>query len=518
MSDPIEFESKPACSSEKVVTNEKPAIDSPFFLLADRELLERPSFSFRLQVTLGFLLLFILSLTIVMGSMFAINRIQEKIHSVQTWEKYLFNIEQARRWEKNYFLYGTNLDDADQNASNAKIILSQNLEKIVIIVSPGQTEMIVKHLDTYIKLLHELRVLGKKGIKETARKHEIETALRKHGKEMVERAASLVSEEQESINARLRLIHSLLFSFQCLFFVLILYVTHLLAQRFMKPLNRLIDHAQRIAKGDFTPIKPMRKYRDEFTTVEVAINGMLKELDSHQTSMVESHKLRAIGTLTAGVAHELNNPLNNIMLTAHSLLEDYKDLSEAEQVEMINDIIGETDRSRSIVRNLLDFTRESESVSEPIDLGALVDTTTRLALNQAKVSGVNIEVKAQPKLPQIRGDKQQLKQVFLNLILNALDAVGKNGKIEIRVENAPTPGFLAVRVKDDGCGIPAHILPHIFDPFFTTKSVGKGTGLGLSVSQGIVTKHGGRINVACEEEKYTTFTVTLPFDRYSRGY
>ncbi|MDI6789209.1 MAG: ATP-binding protein [Thermodesulfobacteriota bacterium] len=515
MADPIEFESK---SSKEGGSNKNTTIDAPFCRLADRKLLERPSFSFRLQVILGFLVFFILSMVIIIGSMVVINRIQKKLHLVQTWERYLFDIEQARRWEKNYFLYGTNLNDAVQSARNAKIILSQNLEKLQISVSPQHTKKIVKHLDAYIELLHELVVLEKEGGKTTARKHEIEITLRKHGKEMVAVAASLASEEQNSINEWLDLIQRVpVYSLVVLLF-LIIYVTHFLSQRFMKPLNRLVDHTQRIATGDFTPVTPIRKYRDEFTTVEVAINRMLKELDSHQTSMLESHKLRAIGTLTAGVAHELNNPLNNIMLTAHLLLEDYKDLSETEQVEMINDIIGETARSRSIVRNLLDFTRESESVSEPIDLGALVDTTTKLALNQAKVSGVNIEVKAQPKLPQIRGDKQQLKQVFLNLILNALDAVGKNGKIEIRVENAPTPGFLAVHVQDNGCGIPGHILPHIFDPFFTTKSVGKGTGLGLSVSQGIVTKHGGRIKVASEEGKSTTFTVMLPFDRYSRGY
>ncbi|MFN2343426.1 MAG: histidine kinase dimerization/phospho-acceptor domain-containing protein, partial [Desulfonatronovibrio sp.] len=168
--------------------------------------------------------------------------------------------------------------------------------------------------------------------------------------------------------------------------LMIFYVTHFLSRRFMGPLNRLISHTRRIAQGDFTPIMPVYKYRDEFTIVELAINRMLNQLEHHHNSMVESHKQRAIGTLTAGVAHELNNPLNNIMLTAHTLLEDYKDMSDEEKTEMLQDIIGETDRSRNIVRNLLDFTRESESISEAINIGDLVKSTRNLALNQARVS------------------------------------------------------------------------------------------------------------------------------------
>ncbi|MBC2695703.1 MAG: two-component sensor histidine kinase, partial [Desulfobacteraceae bacterium] len=266
----------------------------------------------------------------------------------------------------------------------------------------------------------------------------------------------------------------------------------------------------KIAKGDFSPIPPMCKYRGEFTTVELAINQMIQELQLREVAMIESHKLRAIGTLTAGVAHELNNPLNNIMLTAHAMLEDHKALSEDELLEMINDVINEADRSRKIIRNLLDFAREGESVSGPLDLAALVNETIKLAQNQIKVTGTKIETQIQTHLPQIRGDKQQLKQVFLNLILNALDAVGKQGTIKISLEQADNPGFLAVKVEDNGSGIPDYILPNIFDPFFTTKGPGKGTGLGLSVSHGIVNIHGGQISIESEEGKYSRFTVILP--------
>ncbi|UCH22227.1 MAG: HAMP domain-containing protein [Deltaproteobacteria bacterium] len=482
----------------------KPLLDT-----IDRRLIERPSFSFRLQLILGFLLLFFLSVTIIIGSMIAIKRIQNKLHFVQASERFLFEVEQARRWEKNYFLYGTNLIDAAQSASNAKILLSQNLKSYQKI-SPEQAAQIVYNLDKYRELLGELVVLEKRKGDAPARKQPIESALRKHGAEMVEVAVSLELKEQDSINALLNLFHQIPIYALVAYLLIIIYVAYFLAHRFMKRLNFLIDSTRRIASGDFSPIVPIRKYRDEFTTVSMAFNRMLEEIDARHTAMVESHKLKAIGNLTAGVAHELNNPINNIMLTAHSLLEDYKELSEEELLEMINDLINEADRSCSIVRNLLDFARESESVSEPLDLGVLVRETIKLAENQIKVSGAKIDIAVQPNLPNIRGDKQKLKQVFLNLILNAVDAICKDGKIKIDVENATSPGFLAVHVLDNGCGIPSHIMPYIFDPFFTGKEVGKGTGLGLSVSHGIVNMHGGKINVTSEEGKYTRFTVLLP--------
>ena len=505
MINPLEFGSKFINDSEKTVFKKKPALDTE-----SQDLLGRPRFSLRLHMLLVFILFSFLSMAIIVGSVIAINHIQKKLYFVQISERYLFDIAQARRWEKNYFLYDTNLEDAVQSAGNAKTILSQNLKKLITVLSAEETAMMIGHLEKYRSLLQELTVLKKSGIENTGKKHKIETSLRKHGAEMVKVAAALVYKEQNSMNAMLHLIQRIPIYCFAVVFLLTIFLTRFLVKRLIRPLNLLIESTQRIAKGDFSPVPPICKYRGEFTAVEVAINHMLKELKSREVAMLESHKLRALGTLTAGVAHELNNPLNNIMLTAHSLLEDHKDLSEDELLEMINDLINEADRSRNIIRNLLDFARESESVSEPLDLGVLVSETIKLALNQAKVSGAKIETQIQPDLPRIRGDRQQLKQVFLNLILNALDAVEKEGIIKISVRKTDTLKFLAVQVEDNGCGIPPHILPNIFDPFFTTKGPGKGTGLGLSVSHGIITMHGGQISIETEEGKYTRFTVTLP--------
>ena len=477
----------------------------------DRKLIERPSFSFRLQLILGFLLLFFLSMTTLIGSMAGIRQIQNKLSFVLATERFLFEIEQARRWEKNYFLYGTNLTEAAESASNAKILLSQNLKSYQKIAQQ-QAEEIVKNLDGYQNLLNDLSLFDRKSPSGgPAKKHEIEIELRKKGSAMIEIAASLARKEEDSMNDLLNLIQRIPIYALAVYLLLLTYIIYFLSQRFMKRLNSLVNSTQRIARGGFSPIIPIHKTRDEFTTVSVAINKMLEELDSRQTAMVESHKLKAIGTLTAGVAHELNNPINNIMLTAYSMLEEYEELSKKDMLEMINDLIKEADRSRSIVRNLLEFARESESVSELLNLGELVEETLKLASNQIRVSDVKVDISVQPNLAQIRGDKQKLKQVFLNIILNAADAVQKkHGEIKIDVEQADSRGFLAVHIRDNGCGIADHILPYIFDPFFTAKKPGKGSGLGLSVSHGIVNIHGGKLHVESEEGKYTRFTVLLP--------
>jgi two-component system, NtrC family, sensor kinase len=498
------------------------SMESYYRKLADKELLRRPSFGFRAQIIVAFMIIFFLALGITAGAMVAVDRIQAKISLMQSWDGFLFNIEQARRWEKNFFLYGTNMEDALQNARQAQEILGENMENISRIASPERIELLENHMKTYLSLLVELRSSQDAVLGQEIDLDDIENKLRGYGAKMVEAAVELVESEQSSINSLMNLLQKVPVIFMVGLLFLTFYVAHFLSRRFMGPLNRLISHTRRIAQGDFTPIMPVYKYRDEFTIVELAINRMLNELEHHHESMVESHKQRAIGTLTAGVAHELNNPLNNIMLTAHTLLEDFQEVSDVEKIDMLKDIIGETDRSRNIVRNLLDFTRESESVSEVIDLGTLVRSTTSLALNQAKVSGIDLDVDVDPGLPHIRGDKQQLKQVFLNLIINALDAVesvDRERKVLVTVKKHPsTRGFLNVCVHDNGEGIAEPVKARIFDPFFTTKPVGKGNGLGLSVSQGIVKKHGGRIEVQSQEGQYTKFNVVLPYDRYSRGY
>jgi two-component system NtrC family sensor kinase len=182
-------------------------------------------------------------------------------------------------------------------------------------------------------------------------------------------------------------------------------------------------------------------------------------------------------------------------------------------MEMVEDVVDQAERCERIISSLLDFARESEAKTEALDLEVLIRETVKLAHNQIRLSGVKLEVVVQPNLPRIHGDRKQLVQVLLNLLLNALQATPKNGRIELAAVADSDPKFVCLRVADNGKGIPPHLLTSIFDPFFTTKNHrdgSSGTGLGLSVSQGIVGRHGGNITVSSTVGVGSTFTVHLP--------
>ena len=343
-----------------------------------------------------------------------------------------------------------------------------------------------------------------------AERLKLQNQVRTQGQQMVSAALAVLGKEKAALSEVINRSRQLLFYSMGLLLVFMMVNAYWLGSRMLSSINRFGQYAGRIASGDFTPVFPTRRFRDEFTQLALAINSMIEELEKREAVLVQSHKMRAVGTLTAGVAHELNNPMNNITLTAHMLQEDYDDLDDPERREMIDDVVAEAARAKKIISNLLDFARESGSQMEPLDLPHLLQETITLAGNQIKLSGIKIDFQSSGNLPRVHGDSQQLRQVFLNLILNAIDASPKRSSIKVLVLPADEPNYIAVKVIDEGTGIPAHIMGSIFDPFFTTKERGKGTGLGLSVSQGIVAKHGGRIMVSSHEGKGTTFTVVLP--------
>ncbi|MBW1849950.1 MAG: HAMP domain-containing histidine kinase [Deltaproteobacteria bacterium] len=476
-------------------------------------LLSRRRFSLRLQIYLGFLLIFIFVLCIAAMLIITMYQVEDRLRFLEIVNDYALEIQQARRFEKNFFLYGTNLDDALENVYKANEILDSNSDEVIKILGKDTEDTVRTNMERYKGLLEHLAGLERDHASGREYEHEkkkIEFELRRHGHEMVSSAHELMNRERSYVSkAILRSRHIHLYSLIFLVIFLASYA-YFLGSSIMDHIKRFAEYAQRIASGNFTPVMPTRRFRDEFTDLALAINQMILELENRGAVLVQSHKMRAVGTLTAGVAHELNNPLNNITITAHMLLEDFETLSDEERKDMINDVVNEAGRSKKIISNLLDFARESSSQLEPLNLDHLLVETISLASSQIKLSGIKIQFQATENLPRIHGDSQQLEQVFLNLILNAIDASQKGAKIQVVVLPADEPNYLAVKVIDFGTGIPEHIMPSVFDPFFTTKGKGKGTGLGLSVSQGIVAKHGGRIRVSSREGAGTTFTVTLP--------
>jgi signal transduction histidine kinase len=479
---------------------------------AQQALQGRPGVSIRRRLSVGFLLWFLASLGLAIASIVLISRIRNKVAFMEAATNYTFEIQQARRFEKNYFLYRTNLDDALVHVQNAHAILEGERHDIAAVVGHSGTETMARHLQLYQNLLSRLKEIersnGPNG--ESSELTEIEEQLREHGAEMVTVAEDLVSEERRSVNSMLLMSQRIPVAFLGILILLIVYLASFISGQVLAPLNRMMGYSRRIAHGDFTPITPRKKYHDEFSELAMAMNHMIHQLVHRQEMLMKAHKLKAVGTLTAGVAHELNNPINNIILTASMLQEDFKELSEDECLELVNDLVSQSERAQKIVRNLLDFARESEVELESHKVQDIVEETLRLASNQIKLSKVKVEGEMDENVPAIYGDRQQLAEVFLNLVLNALDAMPEGGTFKIKILNTQNRESVAIKFEDTGVGIPKQHLRDIFDPFFTSKKAAKGTGLGLSVSLGIIQKHGGDIHVESEVGKGTVFTVLLP--------
>jgi two-component system NtrC family sensor kinase len=468
-------------------------------------LTHRPTLRIRTRITLSFLFVFAFCVVITLWIMYTLSRIQEKTRFLELADSYMSEIQQARRFEKNFLLYGTNLEDAQEHLHNAQDLLNVNRDMVRKVLGPRSLSTLSQHVSDYDRLLTKLGETP-----EGPRRAAMEAELRLHGSEMISFAMDFSGQERKAVDHTFMLARRVPFIFLGVLLLTMLIIARFLTRQFLGTLTRFMEYTRRIGEGNFSPITPVRKYSDEFSQLALAFNQMIYELDHRQRILVESHKVRAIGTLVAGVAHELNNPLNNIMLTAALLLEDRKNLSEEELREMIEDVIGETERSQRIVRNLLDFARESEIKVKPLHLGETVENAVRLVGNQVKMHKIRLEVEIGKDLPTIHGDSQMLCQVFVNLILNAVDVLPERGRIQVRAFQSDEKGYLAVEIADDGPGIPEHILPRIFEPFFTTKTKGKGTGLGLSVSRGIIGQLGGYIRVRSKVGEGTVFTVLLP--------
>src|SRR5438128_1071112 len=241
------------------------------------------------------------------------------------------------------------------------------------------------------------------------------------------------------------------------------------------------------------------------------LQSRMNELQRTQESLLESAKLAAIGELAASVAHEINNPLMVILGNSNLLLRHMP--SDSPAFKKVTDIETETNRAGKIVRDLLDFARRREPKRERVSIHELLDRAIELL--RPKLAGGSVEVERvfDLSLPPIAGDRDQLTQVFLNLITNALDAMERRGRVVLETsihQEDDGRTMVTVSVADAGRGIPPAHRARIFEPFYTTKDEGRGTGLGLSVSLGIVQMHEGSIEVESKLGHGTTVRVTLP--------
>jgi two-component system, NtrC family, sensor kinase len=237
----------------------------------------------------------------------------------------------------------------------------------------------------------------------------------------------------------------------------------------------------------------------------------MKEMDAQ---LVQSDKLASLGKMAAGVAHEINNPLAVILQKTgwlQDLLdeEEFKKSANGEEFRAsVKKIEEHVERARKVVHNMLGYARRMEPRLEDIDVNQTINQTVDILENYARSNNIDIQTDLADNLPITAGDQAQLQQVILNLINNAIDAIGKDGTVSVK--SSRDPSKIRVVIADTGPGIPESMQKKIFDPFFTTKSTGKGTGLGLWISYNIIEKMGGSLALQSKEGQGAAFTITLP--------
>ncbi|MBA4394720.1 MAG: PAS domain-containing sensor histidine kinase [Desulfobacca sp.] len=238
------------------------------------------------------------------------------------------------------------------------------------------------------------------------------------------------------------------------------------------------------------------------------INRMKEELEKTQLQLLQSEKMASLGKLAAGVAHQLNNPLSGITLFTKLVMEEYN-LEEGARKDL-GRVMEDAERCRDTVKELLEFARQTKHIRRPNDINQAISRTLFLLENQALFQNIDIEKDLDPALPPVHSDIQQINHMFMNLILNAAQAMEGIGRLKIKTLFLPGEEKVRIEISDTGPGIPDEILPHIFDPFFTTKQEGEGTGLGLSLVYGIVQHQGGEIKAQSVPGQGATFLVDLP--------
>jgi len=298
-----------------------------------------------------------------------------------------------------------------------------------------------------------------------------------------------------------------------------------------RPLRLLSQKAERIGDGDLSSPIPVRG-RDELWELGASLNQMCDQLAEARDAiraetasriaaleqLRHADRLKTVGTLAGGVAHELGTPLN--VVSGRARLIASGDLSEAEVVESANIVRTQSERMTAIIRQLLDFARPSSTKGTEVDVRQLVEQSLNLLTPMARKRKATLRVASEEGPCTVRANSDEIQQVLMNLIVNALQAMPKGGTVEVDLRNerksnpqrvgASEGIWLCLSIRDDGEGIPEEDLGHLFDPFFTTKDVGEGTGLGLSIAYGIVREHGGWIDVKSELGKGSCFDVYLP--------
>lgn len=467
----------------------------------------RPRLTIRRKIVLGFLLFCVCLGVLAALSYSTLEQIETRIHALERIDDIQSSILDFRRQEKNYLLYGEEpvyalaLQEVDDTLRLFHSFdgLSLNAESQTLLKELRERTILYRQA---MERMH-VSLLSSRVDPEAQSK-----AARDIGKDLVDRSQELSNKQRGAIvrisnqlrNQLLAAVAGLALFVGVMFFGVYRHI--------MRPLKIVESTTAKIAQGEFLPFQ-QHGPDDEIRQVHEAFNRMMLELRSRHDQLVQSQKLSSIGTLSAGMAHQLNNPLNNISTSAQILADNLEKGTDAFNRKMLDNIERETARARDIVRGLLEFARHSELSVQRLSLRSVADTAVSLVSSQVP-SGVDLTVDIPDDL-YLDLDKHRMAEALINLILNSTQAIDRfPGRIRLYTAPGAAPDRILLVVEDSGQGIAPDALPRIFDPFFTSKRVGEGTGLGLSIVYGIIQECGGRIRAESQPGAGTRFFIDLP--------
>ncbi|MDP2278537.1 MAG: ATP-binding protein [Nitrospirota bacterium] len=453
----------------------------------------------------------------------ALRTITKRLELVKIADDITNTILEVRRHEKNYLLFKDR--EHLQELKKYLGVLKKDIDniKFEIIKEIGE-----QNHSTLRRSISEYEKLVDKVAENREMQYYIE-AMRLKARQMQSFTEELSGKERADMDAWLRTLMKLL-----MFAILVVMVSGIvinmrLAKGIVTPIRDLEERTKKIAAGNFSEHIEV-KGNDEITSLDISFNEMedrlrdamsslglaIKRLHEKQEQLIETEKLATLGKFSAGVAHEINNPLAIINEKA-GLMKDIIELSadfpnKDKFLNILHSISDSVNRCRVITHRILGFARKTDVTTETINLNNLIREVLGFVEKELLFRNIRLEINLAENLPELEGDTIQLEQVFLNILKNAIDAVEEGGNIWISTDTKDD-NTVSVSVKDTGHGIPKEMLVHIFDPFFTTKEKGKGIGLGLSITYGIIKRLGGNIFVESEPDKGATFTVELPIKR-----
>ncbi|HTY25752.1 MAG TPA: ATP-binding protein [Desulfomonilaceae bacterium] len=466
--------------------------------------------SIRYKIIIAFAAVYLFMAASFLGSHYFIHQLEQKIGYLEDISKLEESVLEIRRFEKNFFLYGDyqSLNTALYHLTRVQDVLGKNNAKLEELSYVQKVAEFKKDLADYKDVISRCSQLAAQGdrVFTPEIRGKYETEMRKTGSSLLDFAEGVARRKRESIKQTT----STAVKLQLLAFALVgvglVGVGSFLFAKVMKPLILLEQSTDDIAKGRFKPIENL-PHEKEIREIFDSFNRMTAQLKTREEQLVQSKKLASLGTMLAGVAHEVNNPLSNISSSCEILLEELDEGDKEYQRGVLRKVVEQVDKARSIVLNLLEFSRNKEFFKQSVNLKEIIDSTIRLLHGQIPSTVlVTAEI---PEDLAIFADKQRIQQAFMNLITNAVQAVQGEGEVRIRAEIS-RHGMVTMIVRDTGVGIPEENLSKIFDPFFTTKDVGQGTGLGLFITHDIIVRHGGTIKAKSSPGTGTSFVIRLP--------